>query len=293
MALKQKSQIKNIPTNNFINMKREILKDAIKGLFEGEQALICPDIAAKHRKELHESSGNAEEELSHLDSSTLLAVNFFTLFEKSHPKAKVNFEWKGSSPLKVGGKSNLDVRVEYGNNIDFYESKYLEPYYMNNSAFTESYYKKELYRTSFFENESDLKSVLQHIVNIKYYNASQLFRHLIAISNHIASNINYYSDKTVRLISATWKMPESFKNALRADQRFSKRSETYLVSRISVLNDEKGKTEAILDNLINTYIRPFIDDVDLSFKVKTYNDMISEVEDSGNEYESFLRRYIL
>ena len=73
----------------------------------------------------------------------------------------------------------------------------------------------------------------------------------------------------------------------------SKRSETYLVSRISVLNDEKGKTEAILDNLINTYIRPFIDDVDLSFKVKTYNDMISEVEDSGNEYESFLRRYIL
>ena len=188
-------------------MDRKILKEALVGVNGSRDVDLLVSLSKQHCDELENGSGNALKECHFIDSSTALGVNFFLLYEKLHPEATVMFEWDKSSPLKVGGKSNLDVKVDEGNKVMYYESKFLEPYYMINSRFTESYFIIENYYDHWKFTEDKLTDILRSFQSFTYYNASQLFRHLLAIVNHIIHNKDEYENvSTVELNSISWDM---------------------------------------------------------------------------------------
>ena len=78
---------------------------------------------------------------------------------------------------------------------------------MNNSRFTDSYFIIENYYDHWKVIEDKLPNILERIQKLTYYNASQLFRHLLAIVNHIIHNKDEYENvSTVELNSISWDM---------------------------------------------------------------------------------------
>lgn len=278
-------------------MKREILKEAIiehcktisrsKG---GREIILIYELESAESEPLVTSSGNADREYLFADSSTALGINFFSLYKRCFTNCQVKYEWKEASPLKVGGKSNIDIMVKEGNIIRFYESKFLEPYYMSNSAFTASYYDLDRY------NVGNADEIIKQIKVIntrgfKYYNISQLVRHLLAIVNHIKKNPNDYKGiKEVHLISICWEMPECFIADLKLNEKVSDRSISYLKKRIKILEEESKDVKKYIDQLIKI-LQPNID-VKLCFNTETYNKAIDKISSAEN-LATFKKQYYL
>ena len=279
-------------------MEREVLKNVMishcrklsRSISEREIKTILP-LSEEEIGQLKKGSGNAEIEYLFADSSTALGVNYFSLYKECHEECKVEYEWDKDSPLLVGGKSNLDIWLKEGNIIKFYESKFLEPYYMSNSSFTDSYYNPDNYKV----NKELAKKLIKKIRccdNFKYYNVSQLIRHVLAIYNHIYHNPKEYEgiDEVV-LISICWEMPDSF---IKSMENVTKRSISYLNKRIEALLKERIKAEAYINQLINL-LQPELEkklDIKLSFKTDSYNNAISALRES--EYlDSFKEQYFL
>ena len=269
-------------------MERQLLKDTCVRENGGSRyaELFC-SLSKLHEDELDDGSGNALEEFKYIDSSTALGVNFFLLYEQIHPKANIIFEWDKSSPLKVGGKSNIDIRVQEDKIITFYESKFLEPYYMCNSRFTESYSLKENYYDHWKFTDEELVSILRDFQSFTYYNASQLFRHLLAIVNHIVHNKDLYKDITsVVLNSISWKMEDEYLNLL----NLSRRSRSYAIKRRNILKQEETDVKDMIQRFIDHYVTDIIPkDITLSFETSTYNNNVSLI----NNHKEFKNRYFI
>ena len=278
-------------------MDRKILKDAMishcknlpRSISEREIKTILP-LSPKEIDQLKKGSGNAEKEYLFADSSTALGVNYFSLYKECHEECKIEYEWKKESPLIVGGNSNLDIWLKEGNIIKFYESKFLEPYYMSNSDFTAAYFDPVYYTVN--------RELAQTIINMirckecNYYNVSQLVRHLLAIYNHINKHPEEYSGiDEVILISICWEMPDGF---IKSMANVTKRSISYLKKRIDVLLEERIKAESYINQFIDL-LQPELGkklDIKLSFKTDSYNRAITALRDS--EYlNSFKEQYFL
>ncbi|MBR4217619.1 MAG: hypothetical protein IKR71_01060 [Bacteroidales bacterium] len=279
-------------------MDRVILKNAIKShcqtiksrsIGDREIELIC-ELEPSERKQLKNASGNAEKEILYADSSTALGVNYFSLYKRCYANCQVYYEWREASPLKIGGKSNIDIKVTEDDIVRYYESKFLEPYYMTNSAFTASYYELDKYK------EGNADEIIKQIKAInkrgfKYYNISQLVRHLLAIVNHIKEKSNDYKGiKEVHLISICWEMPECFIADLKLNEKVSDRSISYLKKRIKILEEESKDVKKYIDQLINILQSNI--NVKLCFNTETYNKAIDKISNAEN-IATFKEQYYL
>lgn len=269
-------------------MERQLLKDiCIRKNGESRDAELLCGLSTIHECELRNGSGNALEECKYIDSSTALGVNYFLLYEQIHPEANIVFEWDKSSPLKVGGKSNLDIRVLEDKKITFFESKFLEPYYMSNSCFSESYFKKENYYDHWKFSEEELTSILRDFQSITYCNASQLFRHLLAIVNHIVRFKDEYKNiSSVVLNSISWRMEDEYIDLL----NLSGRSRSYAIKRMNILKQEEKDVKDMIQRFICYYVTDIIPkDITLSFETSSYNNKVNLI----NNHKEFKDRYFI
>ena len=278
-------------------MERESLKGIMishcrkltHSISERKIQTILP-LSIEEIEQLKRSSGKADEEYLFADSSTGLGVNFFSIYKLCHKGCSINYEWKKESPLLIGGKSNLDIEVGENGIIKYYESKFLEPYYMSNSKFSKSYFLCDNYSFSKECSKRIIKFIDSNITDIKYYNISQLVRHLLAIVRFINNNQDQYDNKEVELISINWEMTDSFKQEL--TNIVSKRSLSYLNKRIITLENEKKKAEKYMNKLIDILNPELNGNIRLSFKTETYNEKINELEE-GDHLKEFKKQYFL
>lgn len=272
-------------------MDRKILRDFLISKNEGKRhaELLCP-LTDIHKKELEGGHGNAKDEYNYIDSSTALGVNYFLLLQAKNPSLELRFEWNESSPLTKGGKSNLDVMVKDGDKITFYESKFLEPYYMCNSRFADSYYQFENYHKHWSFSREELCTIIQDFQSPSYCNTSQLLRHLLAIVNHVINKPEAYKGiKMVELNSISWKMTEIYKEQLQSHNNFSQRSMSFLDKRIKTLSREEDAAKAMFRDFIDKYVRCKLPNgIDFRFDTSCYNDKASEIDSP-----EFMDRYFL
>ena len=268
-------------------MDRNILKEALVGVNGKRDVDLLVSLSKQHYDELENGSGNALKECHFIDSSTALGVNFFLLYEKLHPEATVIFEWDKSSPLKVGGKSNLDVKVDKGKKVIYYESKFLEPYYMSNSPFTDSYFIIENYYDHWKFTEDKLTDILRSFQSLTYYNASQLFRHLLAIVNHIIHNKDEYENVSiVELNCISWEMENEFLDLL----KLTSRSKSYAIKRFEILKEEELIVKDMFQKIIEDYVSDVIpNNLTLLFETSRYNNVIDLIDN----HEGFKKRYFI
>ena len=268
-------------------MDRKILKEALVGVNGSRDVDLLVSLSKQHYDELENGSGNALKECHFIDSSTALGVNFFLLYEKLHPEATVLFEWDKSSPLKVGGKSNLDIKVDKGKKVIYYESKFLEPYYMSNSRFTESYFMIENYYDHWKFTEDKLTDILRRFQSFTYYNASQLFRHLLAIVNHIIHNKDEYENVSiVELNCISWEMENEFLDFL----KLTSKSKSYAIKRFKILKEEELIVKDMFKKIIEDYVSDVIpNNLTLSFETSRYNNVIDLIDN----HEGFKKRYFI
>ena len=283
-------------------MERKELKKVVeshckqlkRSLGDREISLIT-SLSDLAERQLINGSGNADKEYLFADSSTALGVNYFSLYEETHPECELKYEWKEESPLKVGGKSNLDIWIKEGKVIKFYESKFLEPYYMSNSQFTSSYFDSKNYKMD-ERSAHKLISIIENIdkKEFTYYNVSQLIRHLMAIFNHICLNTNEYNDiEEVQLVSICWEMPERFIEEL--GPVVGKRSISYLKKRITKLTAERKSSEEFINSIIKEVLQPELEKkskVKFLYTTNSYNDAIKNIETSIH-IEDFKEQYYL
>ena len=125
---------------------------------------------------------------------------------------------------------------------------------MNNSRFTDSYFIIENYYDHWKFIEDKLPNILERIQKLTYYNASQLFRHLLAIVNHIIHNKDEYENVSiVELNSISWEMENEFIDLL----KLTSRSKSHAIKRVKILREE----ELIVKDMFQKIIEDYISDV--------------------------------
>ncbi|MBQ3944248.1 MAG: hypothetical protein II670_01385, partial [Alphaproteobacteria bacterium] len=143
--------------------------------------LICQPTKEQMIK-LKEGSGNPEAEMRQVNSSAGLAVNYWRAYELCHTNVEVEFEWKKQIPLRHGRKANIDVVVHKNNSTVFIESKFLEPYYSDNECPRDAYLDETKYSKITQDKASSWVDLFTKAKeDFKYYNVTQLCRHLLAI----------------------------------------------------------------------------------------------------------------
>ena len=235
-------------------------------------------------EQLKEGDGNPIAEMCQINSSAGLAFNYYKLFESFGNITALRFEWKESTPLKIPGRknppANLDVRYEKENEIHFVESKYLEPYYSGNEQISLSYLNQDNYST-IISNASVWVSKFRDLNKYKYVNATQLYRHLLAIYRHYLENPHIYKGKNIVFESVSWKATDHFLDYV------GRRSKSFLKERISVIENETIDVE----NDINEFIK-LLKWENCSFKVKHYNDMLDDIR-NAEKFDDFCKQYFL
>ena len=104
----------------------------------------------------------------------------------------------------------------------------------------------------------------------KYYNVTQLCRHLLAISKDMWERPRFYEKKTVKLCSVTWDMPDGFTDIF-VDEVIAE-----FAFRRKTIREESHKCEILL----NEFISEHLDFQNLGFETITYNDIIGLLENS-------------
>lgn len=230
--------------------------------------LIC-EPTTNQLQSLLKGSGNPEAEMRQVNSSAGLAVNFWRAYELCKPEAIVEFEWKKIVPLRWGRPANIDVVVRANNVEDFYESKFLEPYYSNNEIPRESYFDESKYSSYTKDSAHSWVELFKRSSEFQYYNVTQLIRHLLAISKHMWKNPKYYYDKQVNLVSVVWDMPDSFAAMYEGE------IENALIQRRTVIRKEAEQCE----KLLNDFIQEHLPMKNLFFKAIKYNNIIEQISD--------------
>lgn len=252
--------------NNFNALTKKLI-ELNNGSFISD--LIC-EPTEDQKKSLIEGSGNPIEEMLQVNSSAGLAVNYWRAFELSHkPQATVEFEWKKRKPLSRGLPANIDVVVREGNNIMFVESKFLEPYYSENEIPREAYFDVSKYSPFMRDSAGSWVDLFKQASAFKYYNVTQLCRHLLAISKDIRKSQKEYQNKSIRLISVTWDMPNTFIDG------FPQEIAEEFKERRKVIREEAIKSERFLNDFINENLCS----LNLKYQAVKYNDIINEISE--------------
>lgn len=231
--------------------------------------LICQPTDEQMIK-LKEGSGNPEAEMRQVNSSAGLAVNYWRAYELCHTNVEVEFEWKKQIPLRHGRPANIDVVVHNSDSIVFLESKFLEPYYSDNECPKDAYLDETKYSKITKDKASSWVDLFNKAKDFKYYNVTQLCRHLLAISKDMWKNPKQYRNKKVMLYSVTWYMPDSFLKLYPQDianQFEDRRTKIY---------EEAKKCEEFL----NEFIKQHLGFADFEYRSIKYNDIITDLNDS-------------
>lgn len=218
------------------------------------------------------------DEYKQINSSTGLAVNYYMILNETGKIEELTFEDKVAKPLKCKGglKANIDVSYKRDGKIIYVESKFLEPYYSKNEHLKESYFNKDNYDVP-NEDKVAWYKLLKDAQEFKYYNVSQLCRHLMAIWR------KHKEDKTsIVLQSVTWSMPDAFIEEMES----TKDKEEYR-ERKRIIDEEAIKCQSRINEFLNQ-----IDWKNMAFEVLHYNDMLEDIS-SSNHLEEFKRRYFL
>lgn len=218
------------------------------------------------------------DEYKQVNSSTGLAVNYYMILNETGKIEDLTFEDKVAKPLKCRGgmKANIDVSYKRDGKIIYVESKFLEPYYSENEHLRESYFNKEYYDVPEKDKDSWYE-LIEATKKFKYYNVSQLCRHLMAIWR------KYKGDKTpIVLQSVTWSMPDAFIEEMGDNQD----KEIYRERRKKI-DEEAEQCKKLINDFLNQ-----IDWKNMEFEVLHYNDMLEDISSSRYQ-EEFKRRYFL
>lgn len=175
-------------------------------------------LTPEQEKTLNDGDGQVPDQYKQINSSTGLAVNYYKILEGLGLISDLIFENKIARPLNKGGRcANLDVSYKKDNVIYFVESKFLEPYYSSNETIKESYLDVSKYPIEVKTHHEEWHKLFQESQEFKYYNFSQLCRHLLAIYRytHGIKDSNYQGEHVV-LQCVTWKMPTNSWRSLRS-----------------------------------------------------------------------------
>jgi len=242
---------------------------------------------------LKNGDGSPLNEIYKINSSTSLAVYYYTLLEKENPdKIKgIKFEHKIGIPLieeKVKKnypndllkEANLDVFFEMNNTLYFVESKFLEPYYSSTNALSEKYLD--------IRNYGDNAEIWVHYANLlnenikdySIYNITQMFKHLLAIYNH-REKWNYCPNLV--LLNVGWEITDKFIDLIE-----SKRSVSYIVKRNKLLEEQKNKGIELLNKIISD-----LKWENCGVKFQHYNEenMLGKIR-NNQFFEDFSKRYL-
>lgn len=245
----------------YINPIIELDKDREKGLLSGDgQYNPC--------------------EYKQVNSSTGLAVNYYLILEETGKIEDLEFEDKVEKPLKIKGgrKANIDVSYKREGKIVYVESKFLEPYYSSNETNREAYFDTKNYDVP----DSDKNAwydLLTDAQKYKFYNFSQLCRHLMAIWR---KHKNDETPTPIVLQSVTWMMTDNFINAI--DCTSDKEN---MIERRKLIKEEAIKCKERIDRFLIQ-----IGWENMTFEVLNYNNMLDEIAFSKH-LEEFKKRYFL
>lgn len=233
--------------------------------------LICQPSDVQ-MQDLKEGSGNPDAEMRQINSSAGLAVNFWLAYELCHKGSSVEFEWQKQRPLRYGRPANIDVVLKDRNTIAFIESKFLEPYYSGNETPRDAYLDASKYARKTPGSPQSWVDLFSGVTEFKYYNVTQLCRHLLAISKEMSKRLKSYEGKKVKLWSVTWDMPDSFIEPFPDEIR-----EAFELRRNNIREEAKK-----CETLLNGFISEHLGFENLSFEKINYNDIIYQLE--GSEY---------
>lgn len=242
---------------------------------------VAPIIELDEKKEQNLLAGDGQstvDEYKQINSSTGLAVNYYMILNETGKIDELTFEDKVAKPLKCRGgmKANIDVSYKKNGKIIYVESKFLEPYYSGNERLRDSYFNKNYYDVP-DEQKDTWYNLLKEAQGFKFYNVSQLCRHLMAIWR------KHKNDETpIVLQSVTWLMPDDFINSMERDEDKKKYRE-----RKKEINKEAEECQKI----INAFLKD-INWKNMKFEVLHYNDMLEDISDSCY-IEEFKKRYFL
>lgn len=249
--------------------------------------MVNPLIALNEEEEtvLNEGDGQTPYQYKQINSSTGLAVNYYKIYESQQTISDLIFENKVARPLNKGGKcANLDVSYRKDGILYFIESKFLEPYYDGNETIKEAYFDARKYskEVKIHGQEHEWIELFKKTNALKYYNITQLCRHLLAIYRYTHGMIgSAYKGEPVVLQSVTWKMPQKFLDRL----DYNNRSDMEV--RIQTLQQE----EIICDEILNSFIAK-IGWENMRFENLHYNEILNEIKNSTH-YNEFCKRFFL
>lgn len=256
-------------------------ENGIKMTYHQRVASIEPILKLNDKEEEHLLKGDGQSnpnEYKQINSSTGLAVNYFKILDDLNQFEKLTFEEKVAKPLKERGglKANIDVLYEKKGVLYYIESKFLEPYYSENEKNKEAYFDTDRYPVP-DKDKTAWYDLLKDAQSYKYYNFSQLCRHLLAIWR------NHKNDPTKLVLqSVTWRMPDAFINHMESEDDKDK-----FRDRRKQIKDEAEKCQ----NRINTFLKQ-IEWNNIEFQALYYNDILDDIS-SSPFFEEFKKRYML
>lgn len=266
---------------NFTNLLNQIYEE--NGIETISQEVICVkpiiELDTEEEKLLLEGDGQSNpNEYKQINSSTGLAVNYFKILESIGNIEELVFEDKVAIPLKSRGgrKANLDVSYKRDGKLFYVESKFLEPYYSNNEKNRESYFKPEKYPVP-EKDKSVWYELFVEAQSYKYYNFSQLCRHLLAIWRK-----HEHDSTSIVLQSITWLMPNTFIERMESDE-----DKKNFRDRRNKFEEEAKKCQSYINSFLKT-----IGWKNMTFESLYYNDIIDDIS-SSPKYTEFKKRYLL
>lgn len=268
--------------------------------FPNDNNLLFPHLTRDEFKEVSDllkaGDGSPLKEIYKINSSTSLAVYYYSLLAKEYPdKIKgIKFEHKIGIPLikeNVRKKhpnallkdANIDVFFELNNNTAYFvESKFLEPYYSKTILLSEKYLDKDCYGENAKIWVEYANLINKNIQDYSYYNITQMFKHLLAIYNH-REDWSHYSNLV--LLNVGWEITEHFINLIKIG---SKRSVSYIQKRNEQLNKQKDDGIKLLNDIIDELKW---DNCEVKFQHYNDEEMLGEIK-NNQSFEDFSKRYL-
>lgn len=299
------SSLIEILINHFQVIYPNVSFDSAK--FPFDNSLLFPHLSSEEFNNyvielLKDGDGNPLDQIYKVNSSTTLAVYYFTLLKKvldreikyfafeckvGVPLDEDKLKNRKINPINKPKSANLDVVVGIDKTIWFIESKFLEPYYMSAKKLSDSYLDPYYYRES---DSGDIwtryAKIINKLIDNKnplYYDIPQMFKHLLSIY----SNRNDWYDKSysdIVLTSIGWKMSDKFKNKIE-----SKRSLSFIKKRDEKLCIQINDGVKLLNDIILE-----LEWVNCKVEYIHYND--AEILDKikSNLYSvDFVKRYLI
>ena len=222
-----------------------------------------------------------KDEYKQINSSTGLVVNYYKILEELGGITDLVFEHKVAKPLNIeyGRPANLDVSYRRDGVLYFVESKFLEPYYSRNKTIKDAYLDDSKYPEEVKNNKEEWYKLFQLSKEFKYYNFTQLCRHLLALYRYTHGLESSPYNGEVILQSITWEMTQQFL------ERLEPQNCKEMLERIKQLKNEEKQCQEIFDLFITK-----IKWDKMSFQTRHYNDMLDDIKLSKHDTE-FRKRY--